>query len=79
VHNHSFRAAAGGKADSQVVANNSPASTATGVNVYSSAAADTTMHASMLSPAGGGPHENRQPLLTLNFIIALTGYYPTRG
>ena len=26
---------------------------------------------------GGGPHENRQPLLTLNFIISLFGIYPS--
>lgn len=27
---------------------------------------------------GGTPHENRQPYLTLNFIIALQGVYPSR-
>lgn len=28
---------------------------------------------------GGGPHNNLQPYLTLNFIIALVGVYPTRS
>ena len=28
---------------------------------------------------GGGAHENRQPYLTLNFIIALVGVYPSRN
>ena len=30
--------------------------------------------------AGGGqPHENMQPFLTINYMIALTGQYPIRG
>lgn len=34
-----------------------------------------------LAPAGGGfaPHNNRQPFLGLNFIIALTGLFPSRS
>ena len=28
---------------------------------------------------GGGAHPNRQPLLGLNFIIALTGIFPSRN
>jgi microcystin-dependent protein len=33
-----------------------------------------------VGPAGGGqPHENRQPFLTLNYIIALQGIYPSRA
>jgi len=33
----------------------------------------------MLKPAGGGqPHQNRQPYLAMNFIIALVGLYPSR-
>jgi len=28
---------------------------------------------------GNQPHENRQPFLVLNFCIALSGVYPTRG
>ncbi|MDJ0866070.1 MAG: tail fiber protein [Myxococcota bacterium] len=33
-----------------------------------------------LPPAGGGQaHTNRQPYLTLNFIIALVGLYPSRS
>jgi microcystin-dependent protein len=31
-------------------------------------------------PTGGGQaHNNRQPFLTLNFIIALVGLLPSRG
>jgi microcystin-dependent protein len=28
---------------------------------------------------GGESHENRQPFLTLNYVIALTGIFPARG
>jgi len=43
-------------------------------------AASTTMNPQMIQPAGGSqPHENRQPYLVLNYIIALQGVYPSRG
>jgi microcystin-dependent protein len=38
----------------------------------------TTLLSTSVKPAGGNqPHENRQPLLVLNFIISLFGVYPT--
>ena len=38
------------------------------------------MSASAMTNAGGGaPHNNRQPYLALNFIIALTGTFPSRN
>jgi microcystin-dependent protein len=44
-----------------------------------SATSNTTMNPSVLANAGGGqPHENRQPFLVLNFVIALTGIFPSR-
>jgi len=43
-------------------------------------AASTTMNPQMIQPAGGSqPHENRQPYLVLNYIIALQGIYPSRS
>lgn len=45
----------------------------TGSNVVSMADA-------ALEPTGGSqPHNNLQPFLTINFIIALQGLYPSRG
>lgn len=39
-----------------------------------------TLAAGSLSPAGGsGGHNNVQPSLTINYCIALTGYYPSRS
>ena len=52
---------------------------ATGDNGYSTAP-NTTMHPSLASSVGGGqPHENRQPSLVLNFVIALVGIFPPRS
>jgi microcystin-dependent protein len=43
-------------------------------------AASTTMSPQMIQPAGGSqPHENRQPYLAFKYIIALVGFYPSRG
>ena len=39
-----------------------------------------SMSSKALSSAGGGQaHNNMQPFLTMNFIIALTGVYPSRN
>jgi len=49
-----------------------------GTQIYD-LAASTTMNPQMIQPAGGSqPHENRQPYLVLNYIIALQGIFPSR-
>jgi microcystin-dependent protein len=41
--------------------------------------ANTSMSAGAIGPGGGGqPHENMQPYLTISFMIALVGVYPSR-
>lgn len=41
---------------------------------------DATFNSAQLSVTGGGqPHGNIQPYLTLNYIIALQGLYPSRS
>ncbi len=53
---------------------------ATGGSAAYAATADTTMAASALNNVGGSqPHENRAPLLVLNYCIALFGIYPSRN
>ena len=47
-------------------------------NVYSDAAADTALAPPAVA-GGNQPHENRQPLLCVNFIIALQGIFPSHG
>lgn len=40
----------------------------------------SAMASATSTPAGGSqPHENRQPLLAINFIIALEGIFPSRS
>jgi microcystin-dependent protein len=52
----------------------------TKADIYSAASDDTTMNLGMIAPTGGSqPHENRQPLLVVNFCIALQGIFPSRS
>lgn len=47
---------------------------------YSKAAANTTMSPTMIGGGGGNqPHPNIQPLLCLNYCIALEGIFPSRN
>ena len=48
--------------------------------VYTAPANFTPMEPSSVSSVGGSqPHENRQPFLVLNIIIALQGIFPSRN
>jgi len=48
--------------------------------LYSNTAPNTLMSANALASNGGGlPHENRQPYLVVNYIIALSGIFPSRN
>lgn len=45
-----------------------------------STTSDTTMDAAVVGNTGGSqPHNNIQPYLTLNFVIALEGIFPSRN
>lgn len=46
---------------------------------YSNATANATLHPGTISPGNAQPHENRSPVLALNFIIALNGVFPSRN
>jgi len=51
-----------------------------GQPMYGEPPTDTSLSAESTSTAGGGlPHENRVPVLAVNFIIALGGLYPSRN
>lgn len=40
----------------------------------------TTLHPQSVTNVGGSqPHENRQPYLVLNFVVALQGIFPSRN
>lgn len=52
----------------------------TSVPVYGALTELTSLASSAIGTAGGGqPHENHQPYLSLNFIIALQGVFPPRS
>lgn len=78
-HNHHVNAvsSAGNDANPQ---NNFPANTVGFDREYSAANPDIQMNGNMISNTGGGQsHENRQPFLALNYIIALQGVFPSRS
>lgn len=78
-HRHSLMASSGAASDSQ------PGGRAVGVaaggNVYGGGGALGSMGGNALSTqsGGAGPHDNMQPFLCINFIIALFGIYPSRS
>ncbi|MCB1605554.1 MAG: phage tail protein [Xanthomonadales bacterium] len=74
-HSHGWRAAVD-PADLQSPGPNR-SMTRSSVNAYAPPPADTGLAPEMLRAQGGGqPHNNRQPYLGLNYIIALQGVYP---
>ncbi len=78
-HSHAVNCDSG-KGNKPAPAGNYPAADAAGVTAEYAAIANSTMNPAMLAQAGGSqPHENRQPSLVLNWIIALQGIFPSRG
>ena len=52
---------------------------AEGETAYRAAGSQVAMDSDAVSTTGGGqPHNNMQPFLTMNFIIALQGIFPQR-
>jgi microcystin-dependent protein len=71
-----------GAGDSSAAAGGVWAGSSMGDKKYSDATPNTTMRAGIVNvaPTGGGqPHDNMQPALGLNFIIALEGVYPPQS
>ncbi|HUB13359.1 MAG TPA: tail fiber protein [Acetobacteraceae bacterium] len=79
----------GGHAHTLVAANNvtqaSPANnlalgTPTAEQIYGTGGTTTALASRSIGMAGGSvPHENRQPYLGINYIIALYGIFPSRS
>ena len=47
---------------------------------YAGATNLVTLNPQAITPSGGSqPHENRPPFLTVNFVIALVGIFPSRN
>jgi microcystin-dependent protein len=79
VHNHLENvSSANGTSDNP--ANGILGKNASGVPQYGAGPGNATMAAGAIANAGGSqPHENRQPYLGLNYIIALQGIFPSRN
>ncbi|UBM59615.1 tail fiber protein [Marinilongibacter aquaticus] len=76
-HNHQLRATNEVAESSQ--AENKSLSTAS-AGIYANATPNVNMAPAMLESSGGGQaHNNMMPYLTLNFIIALQGLFPSRS
>ena len=75
-HNH-FANAVNGTATVEVVTNNFLATNP--ASLYNTTP-NTTLRPDTITNVGGSqPHENRQPFLVLNFIVALQGIFPSRN
>ncbi len=79
-HNHQLGAVSG-KGNKPSPAGSLPAADAAGITAeYSNAAANTTMNSNMVSVVGNGqPFSIIPPVLTMNFVIALVGIFPSRS
>ena len=75
-HNHSVSASSAAP-DQGLPTGNEWAALASG---YSNVSHNTTFAPSAITNSGGSqPHNNMQPYLVLNFVIALTGIFPSRN
>jgi microcystin-dependent protein len=75
--NHGHLVAATNTPTANTAAGNFPAPAAS--NIYGSGV-DTSMNAGTIGQAGGSqPHDNMQPYLVVNFIIALQGIFPSQN
>ena len=51
-----------------------------GALAFNSLANIATMNQNVISSAGGSrPHENRQPFLVMNWVVAMSGIFPSRN
>lgn len=74
-HTHPVKATATGTVNT--AAGNFPA---TAANPLYGSGTDTTMNPAIVSQTGGSqPHNNLQPYLVVNFVIALVGIFPSRN
>ena len=87
LHTHTAQSTVKGsaRADSQSPAGSVYAADASGTNDYATAKDGTTTMAATFdvltlgNTGGSQPHENLQPYLCVNFIIALVGVFPSRN
>jgi microcystin-dependent protein len=78
-HSHSLNADTNA-GTTNVPTNHILANTAAFDNEYSTQSPNTTMNTTAIGNTGGNQsHENRQPFLAINYIIAVQGVFPSRS
>jgi len=82
-HTHPQMASSVSASQTVPIGNVTADSTLNGANIYATSASKTAL-ADIVGSVGnastvGQAHENRMPFLSLNFIIALEGIYPTQN
>jgi microcystin-dependent protein len=80
-HNHGGAVGCGGgsKAENNTATNQIPADEKTGTTQSWNSAADATVMNPMTLAGSNLPHNNQEPYLVLNFIIAVAGIFPARN
>ena len=77
-HNHTVNASTA--ATTKNPTNTVPGVTGAGSSYAETPTPGTTMNAGMVTGGGSGqPHNNCQPYLCVNFVIAIEGVYPSRN
>ena len=80
VHNHSSALCSSGAGTSGTPSAGAIWSVSTLGSLYNNVVPSVAMAVNAIAQTGGNqPHENRQPSLALNYIIALFGVYPTQN
>jgi len=80
-HNHTWNCGAGSKGETNVVTNHVNCDEQNGSQtIYATTSDGTAMGAGAIQPTPASqPHDNMQPYLCFNFIIALNGIFPPRS
>ncbi|EEF62891.1 phage tail protein [Pedosphaera parvula] len=79
LHNHAVACNTTGGAQADPSGNYPGLASSNSAGIYE-ATSNNTMAAGVIGNTGGSQaHENRQPSLTLNYVIALLGIYPSRS
>lgn len=79
-HQHTYNAGSGGRGNVSAVSGHVNTDAVALTNIYGPTTDGTVMSPSMLQPTPSSvPHENMQPYLVVNFIIAMTGTFPARN
>lgn len=79
IHTHQMRATGNPANSGSPAGNIGGAITDLARPIYAPASNTTLAQQSIASAGGSQPHENRQPFIALNYIIAVEGFYPNAG